>query len=185
MTSKLEKIRLSRGLSQRKLEDLSGVSQQTISRIEKGVPLYKANTAAKLARVLNCKVSDIMDSVDEGIDNLSTADLKNIHTFIRALRTLLKLNPRKCASMLNMEEREYLEYENDTVNISLEEGLQVISILIFMYNAANIGNALKAKQIPQDVNDEERRVLKAMRAVEPAQREKIINYFQAAQLLKF
>ena len=63
MASKLEKIRISRGLSQRKLEQLSGVSQQTISRIEKGVPLIKSNTALKLAKVLECKLSDIMDNV--------------------------------------------------------------------------------------------------------------------------
>lgn len=183
MTSKLEKIRVARGLSQRKLEDLSGVSQQTISRIEKGTPLLKANTAAKLANVLDCKVSDIMDGVDEGIDNLSTNDLKNIHTFIRALRNLLKLNPRKVASMLNMEEKEYLQYENETSDLSVDDGLGIISILIFMYNATKISHTLKAKEFPQDSSDEERRVLEAMRALQPDKREGILLYLKAANLL--
>jgi len=185
MVSKLEKIRTSRGLSQRKLEQLSGVSQQTISRIEKGVPLYKANTAAKLAKVLDCKVSDIMDSVDEGVDNLSTNKLKNIHLFIKALRNTLDINPRRMASMLDMTEKEYLEYESDSADITIEEGLSIISVIIFCYNATKISHNLKANNFPESTSDEEKRVLEAMRAVSPEQREKILHFFQAANLLKF
>lgn len=183
MVSKLEKIRTSRGISQRKLEQLSGVSQQTISRIEKGTPLIKSNTAAKLAKVLDCKVSDIMDNVDEGIDNLSTNKLKNINLFIKALRNTLDINSRRMASMLNMTEKEYLEYEASSSQVSVDEGLDIISVIIFCYQATKISNNLKSKKIPADTTDEERRLLEAMRAVPPEQRERILHYFQAANLL--
>lgn len=184
MASKLEKIRISRGLSQRKLEQLSGVSQQTISRIEKGVPLIKSNTALKLAKVLDCKLSDIMDNVDEGIDNLSTNKLKNINLFIKALRNTLDINSRRMASMLDMTEKEYLEYENESAEVSVEEGLDIISVIIFCYQATKISHNLKSKSFPSDTSDEEKRVLEAMLAIPPEQREKILHYFQAANLLK-
>ena len=184
MTTKLEKIRVSRGLSQRKLEQLSGVSQQTISRIEKGVPLWKVNTASKLAKVLECKVSDIMDDVDDGLNELSTNKLKNIHIFIKALRNTLNLNPRSIASMLDMSEKEYLDYEDETSELSVDEGLSIISVIIFCYNATKISHNLKAKTYPANSTDEERQVLEAMRAIDPEQREKILHYFQAANLLK-
>jgi transcriptional regulator with XRE-family HTH domain len=49
IVSKLMAIRTREGLSQRKLSELTGVSQKTISRMENGVDLPSIETIIKLA----------------------------------------------------------------------------------------------------------------------------------------
>ena len=83
MTTKLEKIRLSKGLSQNRLAELSGVHQQTISLIEKGKPIQSLRQVRKLASALNCNPSDLIE-VDSGYDQMTAQELKNIHKFLQA-----------------------------------------------------------------------------------------------------
>ena len=61
----LERIRNEQQLSRRELELLSGVRQQTIQRLEKGmydVNMVKLGTLIALAKALKCKVIDLLDN---------------------------------------------------------------------------------------------------------------------------
>ena len=61
----LERIRNEQQLSRRELELLSGVRQQTIQRLEKGmydVNMVKLGTLISLAKALKCKVIDLLDN---------------------------------------------------------------------------------------------------------------------------
>lgn len=60
MITKLQKTRLSKRLTIRKLEKLSGISRQTISKIEKGHTQVQVMTWVKLCRALEVKLEEIM-----------------------------------------------------------------------------------------------------------------------------
>lgn len=54
-----------KGLSQRQLADLSGISQKTISRIENGLDVPKITTLLKLANHLDMEITLIDREKDE------------------------------------------------------------------------------------------------------------------------
>ena len=60
MTSKLRRMRMNRGLLQKDLSKLSGVTQASISRMEKD-GIKRADKAFELARALQCAVDEILD----------------------------------------------------------------------------------------------------------------------------
>lgn len=183
MTSKLTQIRTSRGISQRRLEQLSGVHQQTISRIEQGYPLNKLSTAQKLAKALNCEPSDLID-VDSGFDSLLGENIKNINNYIKATRELLDLTPRRAANILNMEEKEYLDCENPSNPIPLEDALIICSVLYAEFTRLKLSTMLKANSQPSNISDNEKRVLLELRRLSPEDQEKFINLIIATPLLK-
>ena len=57
----LAKLRAKAGITQQELARRSGVKQGIISQIEQGVTKYpRLDTAAKLARALNCTVDELI-----------------------------------------------------------------------------------------------------------------------------
>ena len=58
---KLKQVRLGKRLTQAELSNLSGISQQYISDIEKGVSTGSVSTLRKLAKALNVSVSELLD----------------------------------------------------------------------------------------------------------------------------
>lgn len=63
--SKLQRIRKKRGLTQKQLAEQCNISVKSIQAYEQGVrKLEKANknTILKICEVLNCKISDIIES---------------------------------------------------------------------------------------------------------------------------
>lgn len=63
--TKLQKVRVSRGLSQGQLAKLSGVATRTIQHYEQGVRDIdgaKLKTICELCLVLGCKIEDILES---------------------------------------------------------------------------------------------------------------------------
>lgn len=183
MVSKLAKIRTSRGISQRRLEELSGVHQQTISRIEKGSPLNRLSTAQKLAKALDCEPSELID-VDSGFDKLLGDSIKNINNYIKATRELLDLTPRRASVLLNMEEKEYLDCENPNNPMPLEDALIICSVLFAEFTRVKLSTILHANSLPSGVSENEKRVLKELRSLTPEDQEKFINLIIATPLLK-
>ena len=181
--SNLEKIRTSKGISQRKLETLSGIHQQTISRYEQGVPLTKIETAKKLAKALGCKVSDIID-VDKSFDNMSVDNLKNVHNYLKATREMLDLNPRRVASFLGMSEKEYLDYENPAQTVDKDEALSMAAVMMFCYAADRISTDLKRKSAPADVSEIEADILNTIRSLSLEDQERAANLIKALRLTK-
>lgn len=60
MANNLRKIRMEQGLSQVELAEKSGVTRQTIIKIESdNPPPIKTPTLVKLADALNCSVADV------------------------------------------------------------------------------------------------------------------------------
>lgn len=183
MISKLQQIREKKGISQRKLEQLSGVHQQTISRIEKGTPLTKLSTIKKLADALGCKQSDIADLEDE-FNKLSEHDFKNVHNYLKATRELLNINPRRLANFLEITEREYLDYEDKNNDVSVDEAMSISTIMMFCWASSKIADDLKAKAHPADLSEIEVKALKALRALSPEDQERFISLIGASSLLK-
>ncbi len=183
MTSKLEKMRVSRGMSQRRLEQLTGVHQQTISRIEKGGVLDKLSIAQKFAKALNCEPSDLID-VDARFSFLENENIKGLNNYIKATRELLDLNPRSASNLLNMEEKEYLDCENPNNSLTLEEALTIAFILLSDYASGKLSTSLKVKSSPVDVSDNEAKALQELRALSLEDQEKFINLIKATPLIR-
>lgn len=58
--TRLKAIRLSKGLSQKQLEAMSGVSESSIAQYEKQRVKAKADMAEKLANALRCEVEELI-----------------------------------------------------------------------------------------------------------------------------
>lgn len=182
MVSKLEKIRLERGFSQRRLEELSGVHQQTISRIEKGMPLTKLPTADKLAKALGCLASDIID-IDSGYNKL-TADLKNLNVYLKATRTLVDLNTRNAARLFDLTEDEYLSFEASDSNIDKEEALTMAYVILSDFINKKISSMLKLPVPSAELSEKENIALEELRALSPEEQDRFIHLIKATPLLK-
>ena len=64
---KLQMMRKKRRLTQKQLADMSGVTQQAISKIESGERKSpQIATLSKLAGALKCTVDDLIEDEDEG-----------------------------------------------------------------------------------------------------------------------
>lgn len=183
MTSKLTEMRLSRGMSQRKLEQLSGIHQQTISRIEKGMPLNKLSTAQKLAKALKCEPSDLID-IGAGFDVLDDQSVKNINNYIKVTRELLDLTPRRAANILNMEEKEYLDCENPDNPTPLDDALIICSALFAEFARIKLSTMLNVNSAPEDISDNEAKALQELRALSVEDQDKFINLIRATPLIK-
>ena len=182
MTTKLEKIRLSRGLSQNRLSELSGVHQQTISLIEKGKPIQSLRQVQKLANALNCNPSDLIE-VDSGYDKMTAQELKNIHKFLQATFEFVGADVRTTARMLGISETELKDFKSETENLSVNDGLMLVFFSLVPVVAKNIFSTLKINEATTPNNNEEAEVLSAFRALTPEERERFIHLIKATPLL--
>lgn len=64
MKNQIADIRKDKGLTQIELAEKCNVSQQSISKIEKGVITPSLTVALQLSRVLNCKLDDLFNAKD-------------------------------------------------------------------------------------------------------------------------
>lgn len=55
----IERLRREKGLSQKDLANILGVSQSAISKYETGVALPSLNTARKIASALGCTIDEL------------------------------------------------------------------------------------------------------------------------------
>lgn len=183
MTSKLEKIRVSRGLSQRRLEMLSGIKQQQISLIEKGKPIMNLNQAQRLAKALNCRPSELID-IDSGYDKLTESDLRNIHKFLQATFDLTGTNIRKAANLLNIDASELKDFEEETADLSVDDGLLLAFVSMFPFIAQKISTSIRQQNNLTTSDPREKEVLEAFRALSDAEKERFIHLIKATPLLK-
>lgn len=183
MVSKLEKKRLDRGLSQRRLEELSGVHQQTISRIEKGMPLTKLTTANKLAKALDCLVSEIID-VDSGYDKLAAANMKNFNVYLEATRTLADLTPRAAAKLFDMTDDEYMSFEAPDAEMTKDELLTMSYLILSDFINKKLSSLLKLPTPSSDLSEKESLALEELRALSPEEQDRFIHLIKATPLLK-
>lgn len=182
MTTKLEKIRLSKGLSQNRLAELSGVHQQTISLIEKGKPIQNLRQVRKLASALNCNPSDLVE-VDKGYDQMTAQELKNIHKFLQATFEFVGSDVRTTARMLGISDAELKDFQSETEDLSVNDGLMLAFFSLLPVVAKNVFSSLdiNASNVPD--NNEEAEVLNAFRALTPEERERFIHLIKATPLL--
>lgn len=59
MENKIAEYRLKKGITQQKLADMTGVSRTHLGLVERGVSDPSVKLVKKIAKALNCKVSDI------------------------------------------------------------------------------------------------------------------------------
>ena len=182
MQTKLEKIRTSRGLSQRRLGELSGVYQQTISLIERGKPIQNLRQAEKLAKALNCKVSEII-SVDSNYDKMSAENLKDIHKFLQAGFEFSGTDLRKIANILGVTEANLKDFQNKSEDLSVNDGLMLVFFSLFPIVARKMYSSLDINALSIPENTEEAEVLSAFRALTPDERQRFIHLIKAMPLL--
>lgn len=60
---KLRDRRIEQGLSQRQLEDISGIHRSRISLYERNETEMSISTAARFAVILNCTLNDLFDII--------------------------------------------------------------------------------------------------------------------------
>ena len=107
----LRKIRKARGLKQKELAKLVGVSESSISQYESGAKTPSFETALKLAEALDCESADLVSTRDIPIieDKKITAtsgdgnflDLSQLNEEQRlAIKELLRMNPQTLAVAL-------------------------------------------------------------------------------------
>lgn len=65
IVGKLMAVRTKKNISQRKLSELSGVPQKTISRIESGIDSPKLETIGKLAAALQMEIILVSEQANE------------------------------------------------------------------------------------------------------------------------
>ena len=184
MVTKLEKMRLARGLSQRRLEELSGVHQQTISRIEKGTALLdKLTTARKLAKVLDCSPSDLID-IDAKFDTLSSEELGTFGAYLKATRELLGLNVRQAARLVGLEDSDILARESEDDTAKKDEILTIAAILYTDFINKKMSAALRVQPEPEVRNRKEGEVLDVFNSLSPEEQERFIHLIKATPLLK-
>lgn len=63
MKNQVAEIRKDKGLTQIELAEKCNVSQQSISKIEKGIIDPSLSVALQLSQVLNCKVDDLFKDI--------------------------------------------------------------------------------------------------------------------------
>lgn len=182
MTTKLEKIRISKGLSQNRLAELSGVHQQTISLIEKGKPIQNLRQAKKLAKALNCNPSDLVE-IDSAYDQMTAQDLKNIHKFLQATFEFVGADVRATARMLGISDTELKDFQAQSEDLSVNDGLMLAFFSLLPLVAKNIFSSLEINAACAPNNDEEAEVLNAFRALTPEERERFIHLIKATPLL--
>lgn len=182
MTTKLEKIRLSKGLSQNRLAELSGVHQQTISLIEKGKPIQSLRQVRKLASALNCNPSDLIE-VDSGYDQMTAQELKNIHKFLQATFEFVGSDVRTTARMLGISDAELKDFKSEAENLSVNDGLMLAFFSLLPVVAKNVFSSLEINSANTPSNSEEIEVLNAFRALTPEERERFIHLIKATPLL--
>lgn len=61
----LKAIRIERGYTQAEVAEMAGIAQPTYSNIENGKKNPSLNTLRRLAKVLGCKVENIIDTDEE------------------------------------------------------------------------------------------------------------------------
>ena len=79
---KIKMLRKVRGLSQDKLAEKTNLTQQHISRIETGITYPGVSTLAKIAKVLNIQIDELVD------EELKTQEDKYIFDIMKKLEFL-------------------------------------------------------------------------------------------------
>ena len=180
MTSKLEKIRVSRGLSQRRLEGLSGIKQQQISLMEKGLVTINFTQARRLAKALDCQPSDVVD-IDAGYNKLSKEELQNVHKYLQATFDLTDIS---LANLLNMDVSELKDFGNDSTDLTVDNGLLLAFVALLPLVAQKISATLNSSQSISTDDTREKEVIEAFRALTEDEKERFIHLIKATPLLK-
>lgn len=183
MTSKLEKIRVSRGLSQRRLEGLSGIKQQQISLMEKGLVTINFTQARRLAKALDCQPSDVVD-IDAGYNKLSKEELQNVHKYLQATFDLTDISLKKTANLLNMDVSELKDFGNDSTDLTVDNGLLLAFVALLPLVAQKISATLNSSQSISTDDTREKEVIEAFRALTEDEKERFIHLIKATPLLK-
>lgn len=183
MTSKLEKIRVERGISQSRLEIMSGVKQQQISLIERGRPINSIEQAKKLAKALNCKPGDLLD-IDVPASNLETSDLKNIHKYFEATTNLTGTPLRRVADLLNLDVSELKDFRDESTILDDDDGLLLSFVALLPFVSKKISSFVRERKVVTASNDKEKEVLEAFRGLTPEEQERFIHLIKATPLIK-
>ena len=174
---KLRQMREKRGFSQKRLEELTGYAQQSISLIEKGEKtLRDMDIATRLARALSCEMYEITNG-ELTIDNPNAFTGNNLHLYLKATRELLGLQNYEAADCLNMNEKEYSDYEKPENAPNKDECRKLAASLFFTWFA----NRLTAEVRNIDKEDDTTGNVSVFRSLPP---EKQTYLLELSQKLK-
>lgn len=74
---RIQKCRIKAGLTQRQLSDMTGISQNHISRLERGIHIPHFNIIAKIAKALDVSIDVFCEDMSSNNINIFWENIKN------------------------------------------------------------------------------------------------------------
>jgi transcriptional regulator with XRE-family HTH domain len=99
---KIRKLRLNKGLSKRKLADLTDISSASVARMEAGRHSVGIDTLAKIAEVLDCRLEIVENGKLRTEDRKWQNERERILTQLKDIRVEKNIRQHKFADMLGI-----------------------------------------------------------------------------------
>lgn len=177
MKSNLKEMREFRGVSQNDLFRKTGLSQQYISLLEKGKTEMTIEKAITISKALNCKVSELFNDLDAGMDKLSTFT-SNPGQVLKSVREMAGVSTDKVAFLLGMNELDYKAFERieeDTPE-DKEKILRLMFVVLSAYTSSKIFEGINLSE--QDKSDEDK-LLQTYRSLNSVEKARLVNIVDA------
>lgn len=171
MKNEIEKLRKTRGLSQAKLADLAGMTQQSICRVESGERDISISEGIRIASVLGCKVKDLIianqaeHSALGNIEDLS--QFATPGTLVTTIRKKSGVSIDSIASSLGISKATYNKIEEDSdttgglkpTELSYNKALDICTIILMLRNFNMISKNMTASQKDRTLTEDQEQII--------------------------
>lgn len=167
MKYELAKLRKTRGFSQAKLAEITGLTQQSIFRIENGERDIDISEALRIASALRCKIKDIVvcnteeQSAFDDLDNLNRIAAPSV--LLKSIRLKAGVSIENIAAALNISKAAYIHYEeenaSDNDNRAYAKILDICTIILMLRSFSSITENLKDKMSGRKLSEDQEEIL--------------------------
>lgn len=166
MKYELAKLRKTRGFSQAKLAEITGLTQQSIFRIENGERDLNISEALRIASALRCKIKDIVvcnteeQSTFDDLDNLNRIAAPS--ALLKSIRLKAGVSIEDVAAALNISKAAYIHYEEtplDNDNRAYEKVLDICTIILMLRSFSAITENLNDRTSGCKLSEDQEEIL--------------------------
>ncbi len=166
MKYELAKLRKTRGFSQAKLAEITGLTQQSIFRIENGERDLNISEALRIASALRCKIKDIVvcnteeQSALDDLDNLNRIAAPS--ALLKSIRLKAGVSIEDVAAALNISKAAYIHYEetpSDNDNRAYEKVLDICTIILMLRSFSAITENLNDRTSGCKLSEDQEEIL--------------------------
>ncbi len=166
MKYELAKLRKTRGFSQAKLAEITGLTQQSIFRIENGERDLNISEALRIASALRCKIKDIVvcnteeQSALDDLDNLNRIAAPS--ALLKSIRLKAGVSIEDVAAALNISKAAYIHYEetpSDSDNRAYEKVLDICTIILMLRSFSAITENLNDRTSGCKLSEDQEEIL--------------------------